>query len=118
MILFVSVMLLLSSVDLVDIDTFNKLISDIDVAIGLRYPTVGESSGTIIKFLHAGKPCIVSNVEQFGDLSDSCTIKVSVDKNEIKDISNSIIKLATDDELRNTMSQRAREFAEFNHNPQ
>jgi len=102
-------------IDFVDITTFNKLIENMNVAIGLRYPTNGESSGTITKFLYYNKPCIISDVDQFKDFPNICTFKLPVNltnEQEIELLASFIIKL-TDDKLRNEMSENAKLYSKL-----
>lgn len=104
--------------DFVDSQKFNQLINELDIAIGLRYPSVGESSGTIIKFLYNGKPCIISDVDQFKDVSDTCTIKIPIDDMEIDALCSAILKLSNNETLRKSMSKSAKLYAQINHSPQ
>ena len=46
---------------------FNSLIKHSDIVINLRNPTMGETSGAMIRALSLGKPCIVSNDAWFGN---------------------------------------------------
>lgn len=106
-------------IDYVDISKFNKLVKYIDVSIGLRYPTNGESSGTITKFLYFNKPCIISDVDQFKDYPNSCTFKLPVnipESDEINILASYIIEL-TNDDLRNKMSKCAKLYSEETHTP-
>src|SRR5579875_3515817 len=48
-----------------------QLIVRCDIAVSLRWPTAGEMSATLLRALGAGKPVIVSDLPQFGDLDAS-----------------------------------------------
>jgi glycosyltransferase involved in cell wall biosynthesis len=54
----------------------------IDVGINLRYPTAGETSGTLSMLLGQGKPTIVSDVGSFTEYPDACCPKTPVNKEE------------------------------------
>ena len=48
----------------------------VDVGINLRYPTAGETSGTLSMLLGMGKPTIVSDIGSFAEYPDDCCPKV------------------------------------------
>lgn len=75
---------------LVNINEFNSYISHSDLIINLRYPSMGETSGALIRALAMGKLCVVSNDAWFSELPDDVVIKLK----------NANIK----DELRETIS--------------
>src|SRR6185503_20500993 len=58
-------------------DDFFRYLKAVDVVVNLRYPTAGETSGTLIRSLGAGKPVIVSDFGQFGELPDEVCLKVT-----------------------------------------
>ena len=51
-----------------------------DRFVNLRYPTAGETSGTLIRALDAGKPVAVSDYAQFAEFPDDCVFKVPLDR--------------------------------------
>jgi glycosyltransferase involved in cell wall biosynthesis/SAM-dependent methyltransferase len=53
-----------------------------DVVLNLRYPTVGESSGTLLRALGLGKAVLVSDVGSFREYPDDVVLKVPVDASE------------------------------------
>jgi len=46
--------------DFVPIEDFNGYLGACDIVLNLRYPTVGESSGTLLRALGMGKAVVVS----------------------------------------------------------
>ena len=56
-----------------------------DVLVNLRYPTMGETSGSVIRALSLGKPLVVSDVGWFRELPDDVVLKVPVDEYEVDD---------------------------------
>lgn len=54
-----------------------------DLLVNLRYPSAGESSGTMIRALAAGKPVAVSDYAQFAELPDDCVTKIAFGSREI-----------------------------------
>lgn len=55
-----------------------------DRLVNLRYPSAGETSGTLIRALDAGKPVAVSNYAQFAELPDDVVFKVPLGEGEIE----------------------------------
>ncbi|HYO75227.1 MAG TPA: hypothetical protein VE010_02090, partial [Thermoanaerobaculia bacterium] len=47
-----------------------------DRLVNLRYPSAGETSGTLIRAFDAGKPVAVSDYAQFAEFPDHCVFKV------------------------------------------
>ncbi len=60
-----------------------SLIAACDVLVNLRYPTMGETSGSVIRVLSLGKPLVVSDVGWFSELPDDAVLKVPVDEYEV-----------------------------------
>jgi glycosyltransferase involved in cell wall biosynthesis len=64
-------------------DDFAAYYSVADRFVNLRYPTAGETSGTLIRALDAGKPVAVSDYAQFAELPDDCVFKVPLGAGEV-----------------------------------
>ncbi|MBI3210092.1 MAG: glycosyltransferase [Candidatus Solibacter usitatus] len=64
------------------LEEFNGYLSACDVVLNLRYPTVGETSGTLLRALGLGKAVIVSEVGAFAEFPDDVVCKVPVDSRE------------------------------------
>jgi glycosyltransferase involved in cell wall biosynthesis len=60
-----------------------SLMAACDVLVNLRYPTMGETSGSVIRGLSLGKALVVSDVGWFSELPDDAVLKVSVDEHEV-----------------------------------
>ncbi len=61
-----------------------SLMAACDVLVNLRYPTMGETSGSVIRALSLGKPLLVSDVGWFSELPDGAVLKVPVDEHEVR----------------------------------
>ncbi len=55
-----------------------------DRFVNLRYPSAGETSGTLIRALDAGKPVAVSDYAQFAELPDDIVFKVPLGAGEVE----------------------------------
>jgi glycosyltransferase involved in cell wall biosynthesis len=60
-----------------------SLMAACDVLVNLRYPTMGETSGSVIRALSLGRPLVVSDVGWFSELPDDVVLKVPVDEFEV-----------------------------------
>ncbi len=60
-----------------------SLMAACDVLVNLRYPTMGETSGSVIRALSLGKPLLVSDVGWFSELPDDVVLKIPVDELEV-----------------------------------
>ena len=70
-------------IDYVPEERMWSLMAACDVLVNLRYPTMGETSGSVIRALSLGKPLIVSDVGWFSELPDDAVLKVPVDDYEV-----------------------------------
>lgn len=65
-------------------DDFPAYYAVADRFVNLRYPSAGETSGTLIRALDAGKPVAVSDYAQFAELPDDCVFKVPLGSGEVE----------------------------------
>ena len=72
-----------------------SLMAACDVLVNLRSPTMGETSGSVIRGLSLGKPMLVSDVGWFAELPDDVALKVPVDEYEVETIA-AALELAAD----------------------
>jgi glycosyltransferase involved in cell wall biosynthesis len=64
-------------------DDFAAYYAAVDRLVNLRYPSAGETSGTLIRAFDAGKPVAVSDYAQFAELPDDCVTKIAFGNGEI-----------------------------------
>jgi glycosyltransferase involved in cell wall biosynthesis len=60
-----------------------ELMAACDVLVNLRFPTMGETSGSVIRALSVGKAMVVSDVGWFSELPGDVALKVPVDDVEV-----------------------------------
>jgi glycosyltransferase involved in cell wall biosynthesis len=89
-----------------------SLIAACDVLVNLRYPTMGETSGSVIRVLSQGKPLIVSDVGWFSELPDDVVLKVPVDEYEVSTLA-AAIGVAADHGAQ--LGAAARDYVEREH---
>ena len=81
----------------VEEDRLWSLMAACDVCVSLRSPTMGETSGSVIRQLSLGKPVVVSDVGWFAELPDEVALKVPVDAGETETLYAALELLARDD---------------------
>ena len=80
------------------------LMAACDVCVNLRSPTMGETSGSVIRQLSLGKPVVVSDVGWFAELPDDVALKVPVDDDETETLDAALELLARDEGARAAMA--------------
>jgi glycosyltransferase involved in cell wall biosynthesis len=98
--------------DYVSEDRMWSLMAACDVLVNLRYPTMGETSGSVIRGLALGKPMIVSDVGWFAELPDDVALKVPVDEYEVPTL-RAALELAADHHEQ--LGARARDYVQEEH---
>jgi glycosyltransferase involved in cell wall biosynthesis len=92
-------------------DDFEDAIAGCDVVIGLRGPTVGETSATLMRGLGAGKPVIVSDLPQYRDLDRTFCSPVPTDPSEeVAALDQLMQELVADPLRRSSGGEAARRF--------
>jgi glycosyltransferase involved in cell wall biosynthesis len=89
-----------------------SLMAACDVLVNLRYPTMGETSGSVIRALSLGKPLVVSDVGWFSELPDDAVLKVPVDEREVEVIEAALMVAADHGP---TLGAAARAYVEREH---
>jgi glycosyltransferase involved in cell wall biosynthesis len=96
----------------VPIDDFVGYIAAADIVLNLRYPTVGESSGTLLRSLGLGRAVIVSGVGSFLEYPDEICLKAPVDEAEEDTLFEYLNLLVSRPDLRTALGDRARQWVE------
>lgn len=99
----------------VEKDDFLRYIAAVDVCVSLRWPTMGETSGSVLRQLAAGKATIVSNVGWYAEIPDDCCRKVPVGSDEEERLAEVMMELAADPVERGAVGRRAQEHVSIHH---
>ncbi|MFL6194430.1 MAG: glycosyltransferase family 4 protein [Thermoanaerobaculia bacterium] len=97
------------------LDRFLLYMRACDVAVNLRHPTAGETSGTVIRLLGLGKPLLVNDTGSFAEIPDGCCAKVDLDDTEEELLLAYLRRLALDEPLRLRMGENARRHMAAHH---
>jgi glycosyltransferase involved in cell wall biosynthesis len=92
-----------------------SLMAGADVCVNLRNPTMGETSGVVIRALSLGKPLVVSDVGWFSELPDEVCLKVPVDESEPEAVEAALELLVTRDDVRAELGAAASALARRDH---
>ena len=86
-----------------------------DIVVNMRYPSMGESSGTLCEALSAGKPTIVTGINQYLEFPDEVCWKLPCNPNnepkEVFTLFRMLEELTSSKELRKTLGNNAKEYA-------
>jgi glycosyltransferase involved in cell wall biosynthesis len=102
--------------DYVDEQTLWSLIAGADVSVNLRWPTMGETSGTAIRALVLGKPLVVSDVGWFAELPDDAVEKITADEHEVDALAEILRGLSRDPALRDRLGSAGERWVRREHN--
>jgi glycosyltransferase involved in cell wall biosynthesis/SAM-dependent methyltransferase len=94
------------------IEEFVGYLAACDIVLNLRYPTVGENSGTLMRALGLGKAVVVSQVGSFSELPETICLKAPVDASEEDHLFEYLNLLVSRPELRKALGARARQWVE------
>lgn len=94
------------------IEDFNGYLGACDIVLNLRYPTVGESSGTLLRSLGMGKAVVVSDVGSFREYPDEICLKTPVDVSEEDHLFEYLNVLVSRPEVAQSLGARARQWVE------
>jgi len=100
-----------------DMDSFVAYMQAVDVALNLRHPSGGETSGTALRLLGLGKAVVVSDVGWLGEIPEDAVVKVAVEDRETQALLAALWTLAEEPELRMRLGANARSWALAQHEP-
>ena len=83
-----------------------------DVVINLRNPSMGEGSLTLTQALAAGKPAIISDLNQYREFPDRVCWKVTHDENEAQLLYQYLTVLLSNRSVREALSRNSLDYVE------
>lgn len=99
-----------------ELDEFEAFIEYSDLIVNLRYPSMGETSGVMLRILQMGKTCITNNGGWFSELPDDCVCKIELDDIQ-KNLENAIENFVSNPEERTRLGNSAKEYFEREYSP-
>jgi glycosyltransferase involved in cell wall biosynthesis len=98
-------------------DRLDRALNDSDLAINLRYPSMGEASGSQLRIWSHGLPSLVSKVGWYSSLPENVVAFVRTDENEVSDIRSHLTAFIKDPKRFADMGARGRQELETKHSP-
>lgn len=97
-------------------EVFEKLLYSSDIVVNLRYPSMGETSATLMRAMTIGKPCIVSDHGWFSELPGDAVFKVNIapDK-EHNELTRVLENFIADENERIEYGSRAKKYCQTEH---
>jgi glycosyltransferase involved in cell wall biosynthesis/SAM-dependent methyltransferase len=95
-----------------EIQDFVGYLSACDIVLNLRYPTVGESSGSLLRALGLAKAVLVSDVGSFREFPEDVCLKVPVGAGEEDVIFEYLNLLVSRPDIARALGERARAYVE------
>jgi glycosyltransferase involved in cell wall biosynthesis len=93
-------------------DEFLDWLCAFDVLVNLRFPHRGETSGSLVRALHAGTPSIVSATGTYLEVPDDAVVRIAPGPPDPSELAAAIDRLAADRPAREAMGERARRYAQ------
>ncbi|GAA0856840.1 glycosyltransferase [Aliiglaciecola litoralis] len=95
-------------------DFFKYLIAS-DFIVNLRYPTGGESSGTLTRALGLGLACLVVDIGPFAEIPDDCAVKLAYDDDFQANLTAALAEMIEQPSKRVQIGLNARHWVERTH---
>lgn len=89
-----------------------------DIVVNLRYPSMGEASGTLCEALKMGKPVIVSDLNQYSEFPDEVCWKLPINELEDTLLYEYIKILVSEPSIKHALGENGREYANTVLNPE
>ena len=93
-------------------DEYTIALKECDIVVNLRYPSMGESSGTLCEAFKEGKAVIVTAINQYMEFPNEVCWKLPVGGNEIAILAEMLKYLIDHKEVREALGHNAREYAD------
>jgi glycosyltransferase involved in cell wall biosynthesis/SAM-dependent methyltransferase len=95
-----------------EIDEFVGYMAACDIVLNLRFPTVGESSGSLLRAMGLGKAVLVSNLGSFAEFPNDAVLKVPVGVEEDEVLFEYLKLLVSRPDLSQALGQSAKRYVE------
>jgi glycosyltransferase involved in cell wall biosynthesis len=92
------------------LESFTEYIDFSDIVINLRFPSTGETSGTMIRSMAQGKPVIVYDLPTLLDIPDTALVKIPISDNPSYLVS-SLEELINNKIFRESVGKAAEDYA-------
>jgi glycosyltransferase involved in cell wall biosynthesis len=98
-------------------EQLDAAISATDLCLNLRYPTAGETSASLLRILAVGRPVVVSDYADFGDLPEDLAVHIPPGQGEREKLAVALAQLLDDRAGLERMGEAARRYVADFHAP-
>ena len=99
-------------------EDFDRYVRAADICISLRYPTMGETSGVLMRALRYWKPSVVTDIGTFQEFRDDTVIKIGYGETEADELTDALRRLMEDPELKESLCKNGIDYAAKHLEPQ
>jgi glycosyltransferase involved in cell wall biosynthesis len=99
----------------IPLSTWYAYIKAVDLAVNLRYPTLGETSASVLRLLGEGVPTVVSDVGWYADLPDEGVVKVGAGESMREELAAAVMELLSNPQRRAELGQNGRSYVAARH---
>lgn len=99
-------------------EQLDAAISATDLCLNLRYPTAGETSASLLRILAVGRPVVVSDYADFGDLPEEIALHIPPGDSEMEELAEALARQLADRAALDRMGEAARRFVAAHHAPE
>jgi glycosyltransferase involved in cell wall biosynthesis len=94
------------------LEDMERYISASDICINLRFPSMGESSGSLLRMMGYKKPVIVSDCASYSEFPDYSVVKINTDIYEREMLTTCLRELINNPKLREAIGFEAGKYVE------
>jgi glycosyltransferase involved in cell wall biosynthesis len=94
----------------------DRRLAEADLVFNLRWPTMGEASGSQLRIWNAGAPSVVTDAGWYSELDDTTVFKTRIET-EAEDLTTLLRRLAADRSLGAARGAAGRALLETRHSP-
>lgn len=97
-------------------DILNDRLSTADLVLNLRYPTIGEASGSQLRIWNASVPSLVTNIGWFRDLPEDTVVKIDPSQETLQ-VREILERLVGDRYCLDEIGRKGHEVLKVRHSP-
>jgi len=89
------------------LEELESLIISSDICVNLRYPTMGESSGALLRQMGYARPTLITNCGSYAEVPDWAAVKIEPGMDESALLKAQLAALVQDPDLRESLGREA-----------
>lgn len=101
----------------VDPECYQNYLEVADIGVNLRFPSVGETSQTMLDLMARGIPAVITNSHAGHEVPDNCALKILPGNQTTKMLTTALMTLLDDTQVSTSLAANARSWIIRQHNP-